>query len=71
MATFRDFWKIERDPCVGLCSDTEQETALEQEIRHNKWEQRGMKGGKRRTITRLCLLLPALYTSRGVEGSMV
>lgn len=39
MATFRDFWKIERDPCVGLCSDTEQETALEQEIRHNKWEQ--------------------------------
>lgn len=38
-ATFRDFWKIERDACVGLCSDTEQETALEQEIRHNKWEQ--------------------------------
>lgn len=27
-ATFRDFFKIERVPCVQLCSNMEQETAL-------------------------------------------
>lgn len=66
-ATFRGIFEIERVPCVELCSSSEQETAFAgdqtQQIRVTRknegWED---KGSSNRAV---CLLTPAMYTSRG------